>query len=550
MLKENLVKHIEKSIRENWDLSALSDYHGQSLSYGKVAERIIYLHYIFRKSHIKKGEKIALIGKNSLNWAIVYLATITYGAVIVPILPDFNPNDIHHIVNHSDSVFLFSSNVIYEKLDETKMQNLEAIFSLTDFTLLYHKKKSAVQIIQEAKTHFLDKYDHQLAPKKFSFNEIRNDELAAIFYTSGTTGFSKGVMLLHNSLMANVLYAQNHKIMKKGNNILSFLPLAHTYGCAFEFLFPFTVGCHITFLSKVPSPKIILEAFQEIHPQLIISVPLIIEKIYKKQIKSFLNKKTIKWLSKFSLSEKIINQKICKKLMEIFGGNFYEVIIGGAALNQEVELFLKEIKFPLSVGYGMTECGPLISYASHKELKLFSVGQVVDTLEIKIDSDNPRNIVGEILVRGENVMYGYYKNKEATENTIDKEGWLHTGDLGLIDERGFIYIKGRCKNMVLGPSGQNIYPEEIEAKLNNLPFVQESLVIEKDGKLLALVYPDLELVDNKGIGEQELKLKMEKNRKILNQELPSYISISKIELYPEEFEKTPTQKIKRFLYAV
>ncbi|MCK4278843.1 MAG: AMP-binding protein, partial [Desulfurellaceae bacterium] len=383
-----------------------------------------------------------------------------------------------------------------------------------------------------------------------SFNEIRNDELAAIFYTSGTTGFSKGVMLLHNSLMANVLYAQNHKIMKKGNNILSFLPLAHTYGCAFEFLFPFTVGCHITFLSKVPSPKIILEAFQEIHPQLVISVPLIIEKIYKKQIKSFLNKKTIKWLSKFSLSEKIINQKICKKLMEIFGGNFYEVIIGGAALNQEVELFLKQIKFPFSVGYGMTECGPLISYASHEELKLFSVGQVVDTLEIRIDSDDPRNIVGEILVRGENVMYGYYKNKEATENTIDKEGWLHTGDLGLIDEGGFIYIKGRCKNMVLGPSGQNIYPEEIEAKLNNLPFVQESLVIEKNGKLLALVYPDLELVDNKGIGEQELKLKMEKNRKILNQELPSYISISKIELYPEEFEKTPTQKIKRFLYAV
>lgn len=550
MLEENLVKHIEKSIRENWDLSALSDYHGQSLSYGKVAERIVYLHYIFRKSHIKKGDKIALIGKNSLNWAIVYLAAITYGAVIVPVLPDFNPNDIHHIVNHSDSVFLFSSNVIYEKLDETKMQNLEAIFSLTDFTLLYHKKKSAVQIIQEAKTHFLDKYDHQLAPKKFSFNEIRNDELAAIFYTSGTTGFSKGVMLLHNSLMANVLYAQNHKIMKKGNNILSFLPLAHTYGCAFEFLFPFTVGCHITFLSKVPSPKIILEAFQEIHPQLVISVPLIIEKIYKKQIKSFLNKKTIKWLSKFSLSEKIINRKICKKLMEIFGGNFYEVIIGGAALNQEVELFLKQIKFPFSVGYGMTECGPLISYASHEVLKLFSVGQVVDTLEIRIDSDDPRNIVGEILVRGENVMYGYYKNKEATENTIDKEGWLHTGDLGLIDEEGFIYIKGRCKNMVLGPSGQNIYPEEIEAKLNNLPFVQESLVIEKDGKLLALVYPDLELADNKGIGEQELKLKMEKNRKILNQLLPSYISISKIELYPEEFEKTPTQKIKRFLYMV
>ncbi|MCD6129973.1 MAG: AMP-binding protein [Deltaproteobacteria bacterium] len=550
MLKENLVKHIEKSIRENWDLSALSDYHGQSLSYGKVAERIIYLHYIFRKSHIKKGDKIALIGKNSLNWAIVYLAAITYGAVIVPILPDFSLNDMHHIVNHSDSVFLFSSNVIYEKLDETKMQNLEAIFSLTNFTLLYHKKKNAVQIIQEAETHFLDKYGHQLTLKKFSFNEIRNDELAAIFYTSGTTGFSKGVMLLHNSLMANVLYAQNHKIMKKGDNIVSFLPLAHTYGCAFEFLFPFTVGCHITFLSKIPSPKIILEAFQEIRPQLIVSVPLIIEKIYKKQIKSFLNKKTTKWLSKFPVAEKTIKQKICKKLMEIFGGNFYEVIIGGAALNQEVELFLKEIKFPFSVGYGMTECGPLISYASHEELKLFSVGQVVDTLEIKIDSDDPRNIVGEILVRGENVMYGYYKNKEATENTIDKEGWLHTGDLGLIDEEGFIYIKGRCKNMVLGPSGQNIYPEEIEAKLNNLPFVQESLVIGKDGKLLALVYPDLELADNKGIGEQELKLKMEKNRKILNQLLPSYISISKIELYPEEFEKTPTQKIKRFLYAV
>ncbi len=549
MLQERFVKDLEEAIKANWHQPALSDYESQTRTYGQIGESILRMHYIFEKNHVKKGDKIALVGKNSSNWAIAYLATVSYGAVIVPILADFKPNDIHHIVNHSDSLLLFASDYIHETLDESQMPNLEALISLDTLTPVFVKKASYHQAFDQADEAFLKKWDGRLSAKNFRFPEVQNDELASIVYTSGTTGFSKGVMLPHNSISANVRYAQRNMPLKAGDRIVSFMPLAHSYGCAFEFLFPLTLGCHITFLGKTPSPKIILKAFQELRPQLILSVPLVIEKIYRKQILPAINSPSVKLLLKAPLISKTLERKICKKLVDAFGGNFHEIVVGGAAFNQKIELFLRRIGFPFTSGYGMTECGPLISYASWKENKPFSVGRVVDTLEIKIDSPSPQTMVGEILVRGANVMTGYCKNPQATREAIDAEGWLHTGDLGVIEADGFIYIKGRSKNMILGPSGQNIYPEEIEDKLNNLPFVSESLVIEKNGKLTALVYPDMEAVDAAGLSEQQLRIKMEENRAALNVILPSYAAISRIDLYPEEFEKTPTRKIKRYLYT-
>ena len=549
MLKENFVKTLETSITSNWNFPALANYTEGYLSYGKVAEKIHLLHSIFKQSSIKQGDKVAVIGKNSVNWAITYLATVSYGAVIVPILPDFKPEDVHHIVNHSDSVLFFTSEQIFDNLDETQMPNLEAIFSLEKFSVFYSKKKEFVEHVQNAEQTHLQKYQ-AFTPEVVKFPDIKNDQLAAIVYTSGTTGFSKGVMLPHNSLMANVRYAQRNMPLKAGDKLLSFMPLAHSYGCAFEFLFPFTLGCHITFLSKIPSPKIIVKAFQDVKPHLILSVPLIIEKIYKKHIKPALNKGAIKKIKKIPVLKNIVHKKVYAKLVDVFGGNFYEIVIGGAALNKEVETFLTQIKFPFTIGYGMTECGPLVSYSAWNKRKLETVGLPVDTLEVKIDSEDQEKIVGEILVRGENVMDGYYKNEQATESTIDKDGWLHTGDLGLIDRDGHIYIKGRSKDMILGPSGQNIYPEEVEAKLNNMPFVQESLILDRSGSLIALVYPDLEMMDAENVSETDIIKIMDDNRRDLNNQLPSYINLVKIELYPEEFEKTPTKKIKRFLHTI
>jgi long-chain acyl-CoA synthetase len=552
MLKENFVEMIQESIKKNWDLPAFSNYGESGLTYGMVAEKILWCHHVFQKSHVKKGDKIALIGKNSTNWALVYLAAITYGAVIVPVLPDFHVDDFHHIVNHSDSVMLFVSDTIYENIDEAKMPELEGIFSLKDFKLLYSPKKTIPKVLQKADTLFLEPYGGTLTKEKFNFAKVGNDELAGILYTSGTSGFSKGVMLHHNSLAANVRFAQNNIALKAGDPILSFLPMAHSFGCAFDFLFPFCVGCHITFLGKIPSPKILIQALGSIRPRLILSVPLLIEKIYRSRLKPKLDKAVVKALTKLPLLGSKILQKIRHKLIEVFGGNFIEIVIGGAALNSEVETFLRKINFPFTVGYGMTECGPLISYTRWPENKLTAVGKLMDTLEIRIDSSvtDAKDGTGEILVRGENVMKGYYKNEDATKATIDKNGWLHTGDLGLIDEDGFVYIKGRHKDMLLGPSGENIYPEVIEAKLNNLPFVEESLVIEKDKKLVALVYPNMESADEAGLNEKALQEKMEENRKALNEQLPTYSRITKIDLYPEEFEKTPTKKIKRFLYTI
>jgi len=550
MLKEQFITDLENTIKNNWNLPAISNYEGLTKTYNQLADRILWLHYIFEQCNIKKGDKIALIGRNSINWAISYLAAISYGAVIVPILPDFRADNMQHIVNHSDAVLAFIAESIYENLDESKMQNLNAIFSLKDFSLLFHKKMNTVQIYNKAENEYLHKLGGQLTPGNFKFPAIKNEDLATIVYTSGTTGFSKGVMLPHNSISANVRYAQNNMPLKPGDNILSFMPLAHSYGCAFEFLFPISLGCHITFLDKIPSPKILLKSFSEIRPQLILSVPLILEKIYKKQIEPTISKGALKQLLKLPGISKLIHKKILNKLVDVFGGKFFEIVIGGAALNSQVELFLRKIGFPITNGYGMTECGPLISYSPWNEIKARSVGRVVDTLEIKVDSDDSENIVGEILVRGENVMQGYYKNPEATKGALDEGGWLHTGDLGMIDKDGFIYLKGRVKNMILGPSGQNIYPEEIESRLNNLPFVDESLVIEKNGKLIAFVHPDYEAIDANNLDEVSIVKKMEENRKALNEILPAYSSITKIDLYAQEFEKTPTKKIKRFLYDV
>jgi long-chain acyl-CoA synthetase len=550
VLEENFVQHILNSIKNNWDLTALSDFEGLTYKYSEVAEKIALIHSIFRKSRVKRGDKVALLGKNCSNWAITYVATVSYGAVIVPILSDFHADDIHYIIRHSDSVFLFVGSSNYENLDKSKLEDLDAVFSLNDFSLISSKKKYIQQIFEKKGHASLDAGDVPVSRDNFTFEEVTNSELAAIVYTSGTTSFSKGVMLNLNCLMANIRYAMDNLRLTSGKKIVSFLPLAHAYGCAFEFLYPFILGCHITFLSRIPSPKILIEAFQKIHPDLVLSVPLIMEKIYRKQLKPVLNKPVMKLLLKLPFISSLLYKKICKKLTNVFGGNFFEIVIGGAALNREVEEFLTKIGFRFTVGYGMTECGPLISYSHWDVTRVGSVGKVIDTLEIKIASEDPSTIVGEIMVKGENIMNGYYKNEAATKETIEGDGWMHTGDLGLIDEEGFVYIKGRSKSMILGPSGQNIYPEEIESKINNLPFVQESLVIEKNDKLFALVYPDLEAVEAKDLDEQALAREMEKNRALINSKLPVYCAINRIELYPREFEKTPSKKIKRFLYTI
>ncbi len=550
-MKENLTEIIQNSIRKNWNITAMADYKGESLRYADVAERILKLHAIFDACDLKHGDKIALLGKNSANWGVSYLAAVTFGAVIVPILPDFKPNDAHHIVNHSDAAMLLAADNLFEPLDETEMPEIKCALSLSGFAVISEKKPEALmQVTESMNDQFSKRYPDGLKPDDVVFEPVPNKELAVISYTSGTTGFTKGVMIPHNSLVANIVYANNNMPLEPGDSIVSFLPLAHAYGCAFEFLWPFTLGCHITFLTKTPSPQVILQAFKEIRPRLVLSVPLVIEKIYKKQLLPKISKGSMKTLLKVPGLNGVIHKKIRQKLVDVFGGNFHEVVIGGAALNQEVELFFNKIKFPFSIGYGMTECGPLISYANWDKTKLGSAGKIVDSMEVTIDSPDPYKEVGEILVRGENLMLGYYKNPEATKAALDADGWLHTGDLGLIDKENFIFIKGRSKSMILGPSGQNIYPEEIEARLNNLSFVMESVVVDKDHKLVALVYPDYEAVDKQGISEQGLQEIMESHRKMLNNELPSYMNLTGIRIYPEEFEKTPKKSIKRFLYSL
>jgi len=548
MIQERLIGYIEQSIRQNWEIEALSNYKEKGYSYKEIAEKILKLHILFKGSDINEGDKIALVGRNSANWCVTYLASITYGAVIVPILPDFKPDDLTNIINHSDSRLLFVDEKIFEQLDITRMPGLIGIFSLDDFGLI----KSVNQAVAETFTSLEEKYSKaypELRKEDIRFSDISNDQLAVISYTSGTTGFSKGVMIAHNSLAANVRYAQNNMPLKAGDPLVSFLPLAHTYGCAFEFLFPFTIGCHITILSKTPSPQIIIQAFKEIKPRLILSVPLVIEKIFKKQLLPVIGKPHMKILLAIPLVNKILYKKIGEKLVETFGGEFKEIVIGGAAFNADAEKFFKKIKFKFSVGYGMTECGPLISYASWNTTKLGASGRAVDTLEVTIDSPDPHTVVGEIILRGENVLMGYYKNEKATREMIDDNGWMHTGDLGVIDKDGNIFIKGRSKSMILGPSGKNIYPEEIEAVINNKDYIVESVVITIDNKLVALVFPDYEMMKRDNITEEQLTEIFDKTRKEVNERLPEFMAVSKFRIHPEEFAKTPKRSIKRFLYT-
>jgi long-chain acyl-CoA synthetase len=541
----NLISLFADAIKDNWEFRALSDYGNGSFTYKEVGEKILNIHELFRRSGLRKGDKVALYGKNSANWGIIYLSTVTYGAVIVPILPDFKPADVHHIVTHSDSVLLFAEDSLFNTLDPKAMPQIMKILKIQDLSVLFRHVDSPVEdnISAPAPGRF-----ENITPEMINFENSQGEDIAVISYTSGTTGFSKGVVLQHKSLLANILYAHRNMPLNPKNRILSFLPLAHTYGCAFEFLFPFTLGCDITFLTKTPSPKIIMQAFQELKPELILSVPLVIEKIYKAQLIPVLRKPAIVIMSHIPFLNQLIFKKIRNKMVEVFGGNFRELVIGGAPFNGQAERFFRKMHFPFTVGYGMTECGPLISYASWKTTRLGASGRIVDELEVKIDSLKPEKVVGEILVRGNHVMLGYYKNEEATHAVLEDDGWLHTGDLGVIDSKGNIYIKGRSKSMILGSSGKNIYPDEIESILNNRFLVMESLVIERDNQLIALIFPDADAMVKAGVTKQDLPEIFKAYIHDLKHRLPKYINISDFKIVESEFEKTPKRSIKRFLY--
>lgn len=542
----------EQSFRDNWELPAFSDYGTDTLfRFCDMAEEIARLHLLFEYFQISRGDKIALVGKDCARWGIAYMSVITYGAVIVPILQDFHPNDIRHIINHSESSFLFVSDRIWDALDVDLPGEVKAVLSLSDFSCLNcTDRKKSVEMKQDMEKMFDERYSGGFSKEHIRYPEVPNDALVEINYTSGTTGFSKGVMLTANNLAGNVTYAQTLDLMFRGDNELCFLPMAHAYSCAFNLLVPMAVGAHVHILGKTPTPKILLQAFADVKPNLIITVPLILEKIYKKMILPQLSRRAMKLALSVPLLANRIYAQICKKLIDALGGRFCEVIVGGAAMNQEVTDFLCKIKFPVTIGYGMTECGPLISYSNHRVFEPTSCGHILkDIMDVRIDSPDPYSEVGEIQVRGENVMTGYYKNEEVTRNAFTEDGWLHTGDLGTIDEEKRIFIRGRSKTMILSSNGQNIYPEEVEAKLNNMPFVLESLVVECEGKIIALVCPDYEQADSMGISHEDLPLLMEHNCKEVNKQLAPYEHIARIELYPTEFEKTPKKSIKRYLYT-
>ena len=552
MIKENFIKIYEESFKENWALPALTDYgKSKTFTFGDVATEIARIHLLFHECQVRRGDKIALIGKDSSRWCIAYMAVVTYGAIIVPILQDFNPNDVHHIINHSESVFLFVSDRIWDSLEEDKIEEVRGVFSLSDYRCLHQRDGENIQkLMKSLDEKMTEKYPDGFTQEDIKYAELDNDKVVEINYTSGTTGFSKGVMLTGNNLAGNVTYARTLDLLFRGERELCFLPLAHAYSCAFNLLVPMAFGVHVYLLGKVPSPKILLKAFEEVKPNLILMVPLILEKIYKKMILPQLNKRTLKLALNIPLLDSRIYAQIRKHLVDALGGRFREVIVGGAAMNQEVTDFLYKIKFPFTIGYGMTECGPLISYDHNNEYVPGSCGQILKgIMKVRIDSEDPYNKVGEIQVSGENVMKGSYKNDEATQNVFTEDGWLRTGDLGTIDHDNRIFIRGRSKTMILGASGQNIYPEEIESKLNNLPFVMESLVVEKNGKLIGMVYPDYDTVDSTGISHTDLPVIMEQNRIELNKLLAPYETISEIQLYPTEFEKTPKKSIKRYLYS-
>ncbi len=545
MAVNTLSQLYNKAFHKNWDNLVFSDYEGSNYKFSEVATSIKSLHLFYQLTGLQRGDKIAVLGRNSANWGTVFLSALSAGIIIVPILPDFNESNINHIINHSESKLIIGAKSLLDKIDLDKAEKLQAVLVLEDFSLHATKDENIRYKLDDAFQYYKK---NKLQKEGFRFEERDREDICIISYTSGTSGFTKGVMIPERSLASNIVYAQEHMPLQPGHKIVSFLPMAHVYGLLFEFLFPVTLGCHITFLSKMPTPALITKVFGEVKPHLILSVPLIIEKIYKKRLLPTISKPAVKLLLKTPFIQNILIKKIKGKLTETFGGRFFEIVIGGAPLSADVEHFFRRIGFKFSIGYGMTECGPLISYEAWDKTMPGSAGRLVDRMEVRIDSADPYHVVGEIQVRGENVMAGYYKNEQATRESFTEDGWLKTGDLGVIDKNKFIYIRGRSKNMILGPSGQNIYPEEIEAKVTNLPFVAECVVTERNGKLVAMVFPDAEAMTAENVTQNDLPSIMEDNRKKLNGELPKYEQISSFELVKEEFEKTPKKNIKRFKY--
>ena len=547
--EKSFIALIEKSIKKFWDADALTDYKGVTYQYKDVARKIEKVHILLEESGVKPGDKIAVCGRNMSHWGVTFLATVTYGAIIVPILHEFKPDQVHNIVNHSESKLLFVGDVVWEGLDESAMPGLEGVILINDFSVLVSRTEKLTYAREHLNELFGKKFPKNFRKEHVNYYKDSPDELLVLNYTSGTTSFSKGVMIPARALWSNMMFALTALPQKPGNRLVSMLPMAHMYGLAFEFLYQFIAGCHVYFLTRMPSPKIILQAFADVKPNLVIAVPLIIEKIIKKNVLPKLETPTMKFLMHVPLVSDKIKEKVREQLMGAFGGEFYEIVVGGAAFNQEIETFMRSIEFPYTVGYGMTECAPLICYEDWKKFKAGSCGKAVTNMEVKVLSADPANIPGEIICRGDNVMLGYYKNEEATREVIDEEGWMHTGDLGVIDEEGNVTIKGRSKNMLLGPSGQNIYPEEIEDKLNNMPYVSESIIIQAlDGKLAALIYPDFDLAFSQGMTEKQVEEQMEANRVELNKQIAAYEQVARVKIYHEEFEKTPKKSIKRFLY--
>lgn len=547
-IQDSFIQLIEQSIRKNWDRSALTDYKGATLQYKDVARKIEKMHILFQHAGIQPGDKIALCGRNSANWGATFLGVITYGAVAVPILHEFKADNVHNIVNHSEARMLFVGDQVWENFNEAAMPHLEGIIELKNFDLVVSRSKQLSYAREHLNEEFGKKYPCRFRAEQVSYRRESPEELAVINYTSGTTGYSKGVMLPYRSILSNVVHIDNKVGLKAGDRIVSMLPLGHIFGLVFDFLYGITAGAHLWFLTRMPSPKIIAESFTEIRPRIITCVPLIVEKIFKKNILPKVDNKLGKLLLNLPIISDKIKENIRQQAMEVFGGNFIEIVVGGAPFNAEVEAFLRKINFPYTIAYGMTECAPLICHSRWDEIQYTSCGKTVANMETRVLSDDPTRIPGELVCRGMNTMLGYYKNEKATEETIDKEGWLHTGDMAIKDEQGNIYIKGRCKNMLLTASGQNIYPEEIEARLNNMPFVNESLVILQNNKLIALVYPDNEEAFQQNMNAHQLEEAIENNRIELNSQLPAYAQITRIKLYPEEFEKTAKKSIKRYLY--
>ena len=547
-LEQSFIALIEQSIKTNWYLNALTDYKGITLQYRDVARKIEKIHILLENAGIEKGDKIAICGRNSAHWTVTYLAVITYGAVVVPILHEFKADQVHNIVNHSEARLLFVGDQIWENLNEAAMPHLEGIIELKDFGVPVSRSEKLAYARDHLNEIFGHKFPCRFRPDDISYEKEKSEDLAIINYTSGTTGYSKGVMLPYRSILSNVLYCKEKIGLKAGDSVVSMLPLGHVFGMTFDFLYGFTAGAHLWFLTRMPSPKIIAESFAEIRPRVIACVPLIVEKIFKKNILPKVDNKLGKLLLHVPIISDKIKELIKQKAMEVFGGNFIEIIIGGAPFNAEVEAFLKMIDFPYTNAYRMTECGPIICHSHWTELKLASCGKVAARMEAKVLSPNPSAIAGELVCRGANLMLGYYKNEEATRQVIDTEGWLHTGDMATIDEDGNVFIKGRCKNLLLTSSGQNIYPEEIESKLNNMPYVSESLIILQQDKLVGLIYPDSDDAFAHGLSQSDLVRVMEENRLELNKQLPAFSQIARFKLYPEEFEKTAKKSIKRFLY--